>query len=159
VLGQDLLRESALWHVDLGLSVSKPHINIPVNSLAVSCWVEDVANSITVLEWMVGDLTVLLVSAVGESDKEFSSGVSIEGVVNISLNLGLVPDLALASLGMDGGDLLVEVRVGVIVLPERLTVLGVISSTVVLLRTVVGEWNTTGGQGEGNGRFEFDILA
>ena len=73
MLGQDLLRESALWHVDLGLSVSKPHINIPVNSLAVSSWVEDVANSVTVLEWMVGDLTVLLVSAVGESDKEFSS--------------------------------------------------------------------------------------
>lgn len=68
MLSQDLLRKGALWHIDLGLSTHKPHINIPIDGLAVRSWVEDVANSITVLEWMVGNLTVLLVSAVGESD-------------------------------------------------------------------------------------------
>ena len=73
MVGQDFLGEGTLWNIDLGLTVYEPHIDIPVHSLTVSGWVENVANSLTVLEWMVGDLAVLLVPAVGKSDKELSS--------------------------------------------------------------------------------------
>jgi len=128
--------------VDLGLTVVKPDINATVDSLAVSGGVEDVADVSTVGEWLIGDGSVLLVSGVGESNQEFTTGEGVEVVIRVSLDVLLFPDLVCLSGSVDLTDLLVEVAGGVHVLPERLTVLGIVATTVVLLTTVVDERNT-----------------
>ena len=127
-----------LRNVDFGLSVGKVDVDAARDLLAVRSGVEDVADSLTLIEWMVSDLA-LLSTRVGESDKELATRVGVEGVVGVALDLLLVPDLRGLALGVDLGDDLIEVRGGVHVLPERLTVVGVVATSIVLLSTVVGE--------------------
>ena len=155
---QDGGGKGALWNVDLGLSVDKVDINHAIDGLAVSGWVEDVANNGAISEWLVGHLDVLLVGGVGQGNEELTTRVGVEVVIDISLNLLLVPDLGGLTLGVDGGDLLVEIGVGVVGLPEGLTVLWVSSASIVLLSTVVGEWDTAGGKGEGHSRLESSLV-
>lgn len=145
--------------VDLGLTVVKPDINATVDSLAVSGGVEDVADVSTVGEWLIGDGSVLLVSGVGESNQEFTTGEGVEVVIRVSLDVLLFPDLVCLSGSVDLTDLLVEVAGGVHVLPERLTVLGIIATTVVLLTTVVDERNTLGSEREDNSSGEVSMVA
>lgn len=146
--------ESALWDVDLGLSSGKVDVDLTVDLLAVGGWVEDVADSGSVSEWLVGHVSLLVVVRVGDGDQEFTSGEGIESVVRVSLDVLLVPDLHGLSGGVDLGHLLVDVAVGVHGLPEGLSVLWVVSTRVVLLTSVVEEWDTLGGEGEGKGRLE-----
>ena len=127
-----------LRNVDFGLSVGKVDVDAARDLLAVRSGVENVADSLTLIEWMVSDLA-LLSTRVGESDKELATRVGVEGVVGVALDLLLVPDLRGLALGVDLGDDLIEVRGGVHVLPERLTVVGVVATSIVLLSTVVGE--------------------
>ena len=107
---------------------------------------------------MVGDLTLLRAARVGKGDKELTTGVRVEVVVGITLDLLLFPDLAGLSLSVDGADHLVEIGAGVHILPERLTVLGVGAAAVVLLSTVVGEGNTTGSQSVGLSLLETGLV-
>ena len=60
----------------------------------------------------------------------------------------MVPDGASLSLGVDSSDLLIEVRVSLHVLPERLSVLGIVATSVVLLCAVVGEGDSAGSECE-----------
>lgn len=108
---------------------------------------------------MVSDLAILLVcSIVCESDKELTTRVGEEGIINISLNIFLSPSLTGLPLSMDGGNLLLEVSANVKVLPERLTICWVISSSVVLLSSIVSEWNTTRCEGKGDTRSESNLI-
>ena len=127
-----------LGNVDFGLSVGKVDVDAARDLLAVRSGVEDVADSLTLIEWMVSDLA-LLTTRVGEGNEELATRVGVEGVVGVALDLLLVPDLRGLALGIDLGDDLIEVRGGVHVLPERLTVVGVVATSIVLLSTVVGE--------------------
>ena len=53
---------------------------------------------------------------------------------------------------------MIDIGVGVHVLPERFSVLWIISSRVVLFRSVIVEWDTSSGQSEGKSRFESRIV-
>jgi len=53
---------------------------------------------------------------------------------------------------------LIDIGVGIHVLPERFSVLWIISSRVVLFRSVIVEWDTSSGQSEGESRFESRIV-
>jgi len=97
---------------------------------------------------MVGDLALLGASVVGEGNEELSTRVCEEAVINVALDLRLVPDLGCNTLSVGLGNHLIEVTGGVHVLPEGLAVVGVIATSVVLLSTVVGERDTTTCQGE-----------
>ena len=97
---------------------------------------------------MESDLTLLRATVVGEGNEELTTGESEEAGIDVALNVGMVPDLGCLALGVDLSDELVEIGGRVHVLPERLTVLGIVSASVVLLGTVVGEGDTTGGHGE-----------
>ena len=68
---------------------------------------------------MVSDLAILLVSGIiCESDKELTTRVGEEGIINISLDIFLSPSLTGFPLSMYGGNLLLEVSTNVKVLPE-----------------------------------------
>jgi hypothetical protein len=58
----------------------------------------------------------------------------------------LVPNLGLFALGVDLRNHFVKVRASVHVLPQRLTVLGVITAGVELLGAVVNKWNSSAGK-------------
>lgn len=70
----------------------------------------------------------------------------------------MVPDLMGLSSSVDLGSHGVDWGAGVHVLPERLSVVWIITTGVVLFRTVVVEWNTSSGQSEGEGSLEVLIV-
>lgn len=92
---------------------------------------------------MVGHLALLLIFRIGESDQELSSGEGVETIVSVAFDLLLVPDLGVLPVLIDLSDLLVERTLGVEITPQRLSVLGVVTSSEVLLRTVVDEWDSS----------------
>ena len=49
---------------------------------------------------MVGHRSLLSSAIVGENNEEFAAGVCIEGVVDVALDLLLIPDGRLLSLGV-----------------------------------------------------------
>jgi hypothetical protein len=71
----------------------------------------------------------------------------------------VVPDLGLLTLSVHLSDDLIKVGISVHGLPERLTVLGVVSTTVVLLSAVVDEWDTTTSQREDDSVAELGVTA
>lgn len=143
--------ELALRNVNLGLTVGEVDVDATADLLAVSGGVEDVANHLTFGEGMISDLTLLSVTGVGKSNEELTTGVGVEALVGVALNLFVVPDLGSLSLGVDLANLLVEVGASVHVLPKRLTVVGIGTSTVVLFGTIVGKGDTSGGESESLG--------
>jgi len=80
-------------------------------------------------------------------------------VIRVSLDVILFPNLVCLSGSVDLVDLLVEITGGVHVLPERLTVVGVVTTTVVLLTTVVNERNTLGSEREDDSGREVGMVA
>ena len=97
---------------------------------------------------MVGDLALLGSPVVGEGDEELATRVSEEAVIDVALNVALVPDLGGLPLGVDLGNDLIEVRGRVHVLPDGLAIVRVVTAGIVLLSSVVGEGDTSAGQGE-----------
>lgn len=77
----------------------------------------------------------------------------------VSVNPFFVPDFLLLSLFIHALDDQVEVAIGVHVVPEGLTVLRVRTPIVVLLGTVVNEWDTSGGEREDGRGGELLVLA
>jgi hypothetical protein len=49
------------------------YLNATADGLAISCGVEDVTNSLSFGEGMVGDLNILVIVGVSHGDQEFSS--------------------------------------------------------------------------------------
>jgi len=119
-----------------------------LDSLTVSGWVEDVANLLTIRECSVWHLDALVVVRVGGGDKELASLEGVEIVLDISLFVWMIPNGLVLSSTVDGSGHLVDVRVGVHVLPQRLSVSWIVATTVLLLTTIVVEWNTLGGECE-----------
>ena len=151
--------ELALGNIDLGFTVGEVDVDAIANLLAVRGGVEDVADHLTFGEGRVSDLALLRVTRVGKSNEELTTGVGVEAIVGVALNLVVVPDLGSLSLGVDLANHLVEVGASVHVLPKRLTVVGIGTSTVVLLSTIVGEGDTSGSESEGLGRLEAGLVA
>lgn len=88
-----------------------------MNLLAVIS-VVDVANSGSVRPWEVWNSVLNLVVAVGKSNEHVSSSEGIKVVLNVFLvNLMVIRRSGVSSL-VDGGGHLVNVRIGVHVLPE-----------------------------------------
>lgn len=133
----------ALWNIDLALTSGEVDINSTLNSLAVRSWVEDVADGLAFLEWSVSHLDFLISTLVSEGNEEFTAGEGVEVLFDVSLDELLVPDLTGLTLGMDLSDLLVKIGASVHVLPERLSVLRVVSTGIVLLGSVVREGDTS----------------
>jgi hypothetical protein len=153
-----LIGKLALGHVDLRLTVVELNLHATIDLLAI-VRVEDVANGLALGEGVVVDEEVLRVVWVGQANKELTARKSVEVLGSVSFDPLLVPDLRVLALSVDLGDDLVETAVGVHVLPERLAVLGVVATTVVLLSTVVDEWDTTTGQGEHDSVVELSVGA
>ena len=70
---EDVFSKGALWNVDLAFTVEKVHIDTTRDNLTVSGWVEDVANSLTLGEWMISHLDLFGVSGVGQGNEELAS--------------------------------------------------------------------------------------
>ena len=73
LLGEELGGELALGNVDLAFAFEEVDIDASFDCLAVRGRVEDVADGIAILEWVIGDLALLGSTVVGESDKEFTA--------------------------------------------------------------------------------------
>lgn len=127
--------------------------------MAVSGWIEDVAYSgsfagKSLSRW----LELLIVSRVGQSNEEVTSVVSIDIVGNPFLILAVVPDLVSLSGSVNLLSHLINIRVGVHILPERFSVVWIITTSVVLFRTIIVEWNTSSSQSESKSRFETMVI-
>jgi len=70
----------------------------------------------------------------------------------------MVPDLMCFSSSVDLGGHLIDIGVGIHVLPKRFSVLWIVTTGVVLFRSIIVEWNTSSGQSEGESRFESRIV-
>lgn len=158
-LGGELGSELGLRHVDLGLSIEEIDIDSSADFLAIGRGVEDVADGLTLGEGVVSDLALLGSTVVGEGNEELAAAEREEAVIDVALDVALVPDLAGLALGVDLGNDLVEVGLRVHVLPEGLAIVGVVSTGVVLLCTVVGEGDTSAGEREDLGLFETIVVA
>lgn len=151
---------AGLWNVDLGLTVLQVHVHLAVlHRLAVRRWVEDVANLLSVAEGRVWYLDVLVIVRVRRGHEELASLETVEVVRDIALFEWVVPDLLGFSGTVDGSCHLVDVRVGVHVLPEGLSVLWVSATAVSLLTTIVVEWDTLSSQGKGECALEHGLVA
>ena len=64
--------EHSLGDVDLAFTIAKVDLDTTADGLAVSCWVEDVAYSLSLGEGVVGDFVGLAVVRVREGDHEFA---------------------------------------------------------------------------------------
>ena len=149
----------ALRNVNLALSVCEVDIYAIIDFLAVSGWVEDVANHFSFSERVVRNLPLLRVVSIRESHEEFTAREGVEVVVHVALHLLVVPNLGSLALGVHRRNHLVQVRVGVVILPQRLSVGRIGSATIVLLCAVVGEGDTAGGEGKDLSAFQVRILA
>jgi len=144
-------------HEDLGLTVHERNGYSALDLDAVG-GVENVADSVAIVEGMVGHLALLLIFRIGESDQELSSGEGVEAIVSVAFDLLLVPDLGVLPVLIDLSDLLVKRTLGVEITPQRLSVLGVVTSSEVLLRTVVDEWDSSASHREDNSAGEADVV-
>ena len=70
---ENVLSKRGFWHVDLAFTVEQVHINTARDNLTVSGWVEDVADSLSLGEWMIGHLDFFGVSGVGQGNEELAS--------------------------------------------------------------------------------------
>lgn len=108
---------------------------------------------------MVSNVALLLtLRFISKSNKELASSKSQESVVSVCFSILVVPDLRLLSCSVDFSNLLVKGRSSIEVSPERLSVLRVVTSSEVLLRSVVNEWNTSCCHRENNGRSESSVI-
>ena len=73
VISENMFRKGALWNVDFAFTVRKVDIDTTRDLLAVCGWVEDVANSFSLGEWMVGHLDLFGISGVGQCNEELAS--------------------------------------------------------------------------------------
>jgi hypothetical protein len=83
---------------------------------------------------------------------------SIKVVVSIGFSVGMVPNLGVFPCLVDLGNLLVERRLGIEVVPEYFSVLRVITTSVVLLRSVVNEWDSSAGHRENDRTGEANMV-
>lgn len=120
--------------------------------------VECVTDNSAVVEWDVWNINLHCVLLVGGCDKELASGEAEEVVKHILLLVLLVPDLVLLSDSIDGLDMLVQLAVLVVVRPERLSAVGIGTSRVALLVSIVEEWNASRSHGKGDSRLEFGLV-
>jgi hypothetical protein len=103
----------------------------------------DAANSGSIGPWEVWNGVLNLVVAVGQGNKHVSSSEGIEVIHDILLSNGVVIRRSGVSGSVDSSGHLVDVRVGVHVLPEGLSILRVVTTGVSLLGTVVVEWDSS----------------
>ena len=73
VRSKNMFRKGGLWNVDFAFTIRKVDINTTRYNLTICGWVEDVANSISFGEWMIGHLDLFRVSGVGQGNKELAS--------------------------------------------------------------------------------------
>jgi len=95
-----------------------------------------------------------LIVGVGQGDEHISSGESIETVGDVFLSEIAVIRFGTLSEPVNFSGHLVNISVGVHVLPERLSVLWVVTTSVGLLRAIIIEWNTSGGESKNKRVFE-----
>ena len=101
---------ASLWDVDLGLTVLQVDVyGVTLHSLAISGWVEDVANLLAISESSVWHLDVLVIVRVGRGDKELASLESVEVILDIPFFEWMVPDRHVLSSAVDRSRHLVDV--------------------------------------------------
>jgi hypothetical protein len=148
------------WDVNLGFSAIESDVEFTTgDALLIRRWVEDVANFCTLVgETLSRWLERYIVSGVGQSNEEVSSVVSVNIVENVFFFLWMIPNLMSFSSSVNFGGHLIDIIVGVHVLPEGFSVVWIITPGIVLFRTVVVEWNTSSGQSKGKSRFESNLV-
>ena len=73
VRSKNMFGKRGLWNVDFAFTVRKVDIDTTRDDLTVCGWVEDVANSLSFGERMIGHLDLLGISSVGQCNKELAS--------------------------------------------------------------------------------------
>jgi len=127
--------------------------------LAVSSWIKDVAYSSSfACKSLSIWLELLIVCRIGQSNEEITSVVCIDVVGNPFFILTVVPDLVSLSGSVNLLGHLINIRVGIHILPKRFSVVWIVTTSVVLFRTIVVEWNTSSSQSEGKSRFETMVI-
>lgn len=127
--------------------------------MTVSGGGEDIADGGTLREGSIRhNVVYVTVALVGESDEHGSSGEGVEIILNILLYLLVVPGGNGLPSSVDLSKELVDFSRRVHAVPEGLSVVGVVSSSEALFRSVVGEWHSLRKNSKSEGRFENSMV-
>jgi len=104
--------------------------------------IEDIANGGSITPWQVLNIVFNIVVAVRQGNEHVSSSVSIEIVSGVFLLKRLLVALSLLSSIVYKSGLLVKIRISIHILPERLSILRIVTTRVSLFTSIVVERNT-----------------
>ena len=130
------------------MTVVKLDVHLSTVDLLAVVLIENIADGSSIRPWKVWNIVLNIVIAVGQSDEQVTSSEGVEVVGGVFLLERLFVTFSLFSSLVDSSGLLIKVRAGVHVLPERLSIVWIVTTGIGLLTTVVVEWNTSGSHGE-----------
>jgi hypothetical protein len=82
---------TVLWNENLGLAVLKVDVKKSTSDFDAVSWVEDIADSLSLWEASVRNISVnFTINIVGEGNEEISSGESVESIIRPFLSVCFV---------------------------------------------------------------------
>ena len=152
---------SVLWNINLCFSIKQVNVYWSINCHAICCWIENVANHLSVREWMIRNrFWNSARHLVCNRYQEFSSWKCVELWINVPFNLRLVPYLESLSGLDDFLQVLIHFRIGIEVFPQNFSVLRIISSSKVLFGSVINDGDTDWSEGHDvTGFVVFDFVS
>ena len=100
--------------IDFDLSIEKVHVKSSINCDAVGVGVENIANNLPIRKGMIRyKLLHTARHLIRDCHKQFSPGIGVELIVDVSFHLRLVPNGKALSGGVDLSDETVHIRVSI----------------------------------------------
>ena len=140
---------TTLWNIYFWLSISKVDIYRSVcYFLTIGCWIENVTDCCTISKWCIWHSNLNSIVWVSYCNEEFSSWEAVKIIQNILLLHRMVPDLVSFSSIINCCCKLVNIWLRIHSLPQRFSVLRIISTSISLLTSIIKEWDTSGSLSE-----------
>ena len=135
---------TTLRNIDFWLSICKVNVYWFVcYFLAISRWIENITNSCAISKWCIWYSNLDNVVRVSYCNKEFSTWEVVKVIHNILLLHRMVPNLVNFSSIVDCRGKLVNIWLSIHILPERFSILRIISTSISLLTSIIKEWDTS----------------
>ena len=134
------------WNIDFRFSIIKRNANFSaLNCLAISIRLENIANCGSIFEWSIWNLNVNGIMLVCKCYEKFSSWESVKIVLNIFFIHWFFPNFLFFSSIINSLSEFVNVWICIHILPERFSVLWIISSSIGLFTSIIIKWNSSSG--------------
>ena len=140
---------TTLRNINFWLSICKIDVYWFIcHFLTISCWIENVTNSCTISKWCIWNSNLDNVIWISYCNEEFSTWEGVKVIQNILFLHRMVPNLVNLSSIVNCCGKLVNIWLSIHILPERFSVLRIISTAISLLTSIIIEWDTSGSLSE-----------